>query len=295
MRKWYDDKELPGMATKITPQIIAQKMGKPVKDVIFQLQSLGADITDPQQVMEPEVIQALITGKKLVARTRSVIMRPDKAPASALQQPRTTQPIPSAPVLHQSRTTQNRSLTDIPTSTPVAPQPVAPMAEYQPSSAELLWALRQTIQRDRQQASGEIFLVHGHDGIRHAVAGFLTSLSLTPIMLDERPNRGQTIIEKLEDHAYTPFAVVLLTPDDEGRKKGDSGFQPRPRQNVVLELGYFLARLGRHRVCALYVPSVELPSDIQGLLYVELDQSGGWKYRLQNELIAGGVPVRLPS
>ncbi|HEX2123587.1 MAG TPA: translation initiation factor IF-2 N-terminal domain-containing protein, partial [Thermoanaerobaculia bacterium] len=53
-------------------------MGKSEKDVIFQLQSLGAEVSDPSQVLEPEVIQALITGKKLTMRTRSVIMREDK-------------------------------------------------------------------------------------------------------------------------------------------------------------------------------------------------------------------------
>src|SRR5829696_473644 len=65
-------------AAKFRVSDIAKKMGKSEKDVIFQLQSLGADITDPSQALEPEVIQALITGKKLVARTRSVIMREDK-------------------------------------------------------------------------------------------------------------------------------------------------------------------------------------------------------------------------
>jgi translation initiation factor IF-2 len=65
-------------AAKIKVSDIAKKMGKSEKDVIFQLQSLGAEISDASQVLEPEVIQALITGKKLVARTRSVIMREDK-------------------------------------------------------------------------------------------------------------------------------------------------------------------------------------------------------------------------
>src|SRR5712691_2566910 len=65
-------------AAKIKVSDIAKRMGKSEKDVIFQLQSLGADVTDPSQVLEPEVIQALITGKKLTTRARSVIMREDK-------------------------------------------------------------------------------------------------------------------------------------------------------------------------------------------------------------------------
>jgi translation initiation factor IF-2 len=70
-------------AAKIRVSDVAKKMGKSEKDVIFQLQSLGAEVSDPSQVLEPEVIQALITGKKLVARTRSVIMREDKPQVAA--------------------------------------------------------------------------------------------------------------------------------------------------------------------------------------------------------------------
>src|ERR671918_3250559 len=65
-------------AAKFRVSDVAKRMGKSEKDVIFQLQSLGAEVSDPNQVLEPEVIQALLTGKKLTTRTRSVIMREDK-------------------------------------------------------------------------------------------------------------------------------------------------------------------------------------------------------------------------
>jgi len=65
-------------AAKIRVSDIAKRMGKSEKDVIFQLQSLGAEVSDANQVLEPEVIQALITGKKLATRSRTVILREDK-------------------------------------------------------------------------------------------------------------------------------------------------------------------------------------------------------------------------
>jgi translation initiation factor IF-2 len=65
-------------AAKIRVSDIAKKMGKSEKDVIFQLQSLGAEISDAAQELAPDVIQALLTGKKLTTRSRSVIMREDK-------------------------------------------------------------------------------------------------------------------------------------------------------------------------------------------------------------------------
>src|SRR5712691_3253594 len=80
-------------AAKIRVSDIAKRMGKSEKDVLFQLQSLGAEIADPNQALEPEVIQALITGKKLGTRARSVIMRedkpqPEKAKKEAVRPPR---------------------------------------------------------------------------------------------------------------------------------------------------------------------------------------------------------------
>src|SRR5205085_10908732 len=80
-------------AAKIRVSDIAKRMGKSEKDVMFQLQSLGAEISDASQVLDPEVIQALITGKKLTMRTRSDIMRedkpqPEKAKKEAVRPPR---------------------------------------------------------------------------------------------------------------------------------------------------------------------------------------------------------------
>jgi hypothetical protein len=88
--------------------------------------------------------------------------------------------------------------------------------------------------------SSKVFVVHGHDeGARESVARFLERLGLDAIILHEQANRGRTVIEKVEAHSDVGFAVVLLTPDDEGCVKGGVP-APRVRQNVLLELGYFI-------------------------------------------------------
>jgi predicted nucleotide-binding protein len=136
--------------------------------------------------------------------------------------------------------------------------------------------------------STKVFIVHGHaEGPREAVARFLEQLGLEPIVLHERANRGRTIIEKFEAHADVGFAIVLLTPDDEGGRQGGKQ-HPRARQNVILELGYFIGRLGRSQVCALKAGDVELPSDILGVAWTPLDPGGAWKQRLAKELEAAG-------
>jgi predicted nucleotide-binding protein len=93
-----------------------------------------------------------------------------------------------------------------------------------------------------------------------------------PLLLDQLPSGGQTIIEKLESvRRDANFAVVLATPDDEGYARGKPDEKAfRVRQNVVLELGMMLVHLGRSRVAILMKSDVnmERPSDIQGLLYI---------------------------
>lgn len=138
----------------------------------------------------------------------------------------------------------------------------------------------------------KVFVVHGHnEKSLSKTKNFLNELQLEPVVLREQPNQGQTIIEKLEKFSQVVFAVVLLTPDDIGGSKSGSHEKQhfRARQNVILELGFFLGKLGRQRVCVLYSHGVEIPSDYQGVLYVEFDESNMWKNKLAEEIKAAGI------
>lgn len=139
--------------------------------------------------------------------------------------------------------------------------------------------------------SSKVFIVHGHDdGARETVARFLERIGLEAIILHEQANQGRTIIEKVVAHGDVGFAVVLLTPDDEGCAKGSIP-EPRARQNVLLELGYFIGRLGRDKVCALKRGTLEIPSDFAGVVWETMDNSGGWKQALARELAAAGHDI----
>jgi predicted nucleotide-binding protein len=152
--------------------------------------------------------------------------------------------------------------------------------------------LREVREQMLRVGSG-IFLVHGHDEVlKLEVARLLENVTEEEVtILAEQINRGQTIIEKLEQYSQVKFAVVLLTPDDRVAAAGNRKPTGRARQNVILELGLFLGLLGRDRVCALYKSGVEIPSDYGGVLFIEADEGGGWKLGLLRELEAAGISV----
>jgi predicted nucleotide-binding protein len=116
-----------------------------------------------------------------------------------------------------------------------------------------------------------VFIVYGHDSSsRDELELTIRRLRLEPIILQNLPTGGDTIIEKLENLTAADFACVLLTPDDEGCQIGcRDNIMPRARQNVVLELGMVLAKLGRKHVAILVKgKAIEKPSDIEGLIYI---------------------------
>lgn len=119
----------------------------------------------------------------------------------------------------------------------------------------------------------KVFVVYGHDtNARTQLEAMLRRWDLEPLILDQLISSGQTIIEKLEEYTQQAnFGIVLATPDDIGYPKNDeTKKQYRVRQNVVLELGMLLSRIGREKVAILLsqAETMEKPSDIDGLIYI---------------------------
>lgn len=140
----------------------------------------------------------------------------------------------------------------------------------------------------------DVFVVHGRDdATKNEVARTLHQLlGREAVILHEQPDGGATIIEKFEHHAnLAAAAVVILSPDDVGGLAPGDDLQPRARQNVVYELGWFHGRLGRGRVIALLVDDVDKPSDISGVLYIAKDPAAAWRTALARELRNAGLPA----
>lgn len=141
--------------------------------------------------------------------------------------------------------------------------------------------------------TNKIFIVHGHDELAKLdIARFVEKMGLEAIILHEQVTSGATIIEKIEKYSNVMFGIVLYTPCDIGSKKNEeSNLSARARQNVVFEHGYLIGKLGRGNVSALVKGTIELPNDISGIVYIQMDDNKAWKIALASELKNAGYSI----
>jgi predicted nucleotide-binding protein len=141
-------------------------------------------------------------------------------------------------------------------------------------------------ERPKHTLGTTVFIIHGHDNeLKTEVQLLLARAGVHAIVLHEQADMGRTIIDKLvEESGVAGYAIALLTPDDL-----IDGGQGRARQNVILEIGYFLGKIGKARLRMLVKQDVEVPSDLQGILYEKHDNSGAWKFKLLKEMRAVGI------
>jgi len=128
------------------------------------------------------------------------------------------------------------------------------------------------------------FIVHGHNNsLKLEVARFIEKqLKKDAIILHEQANKGKTVIEKFENYSTVDFAIALWTNDDLGKAKANKNLQPRARQNVIFETGFFIGKIGREKVIILHENEIEIPSDYSGVVYIPLE--GNWKEQLRIEI-----------
>lgn len=139
----------------------------------------------------------------------------------------------------------------------------------------------------------KVFIVHGHDEImKQKIARFLEKLGIAPIILEEQPNQGKTIIEKIEKYSNVKFGIVLYTPDDLGndKERAKDKLNKRARQNVILEHGYLMGKIGRKNVVPLVARGIESPSDLHGVVYVD---EKDWQIKIAKEMKASGYSIDL--
>ena len=170
--------------------------------------------------------------------------------------------------------------------------------------------------RDVQQKSAgaatptSVFVVHGHDNeTLNEVNTYLGSLGIKSVVLSKIAGPAQSLFQKfLKSSAEARFAIVIITPDDYGVSRvqynaegvGEKALQLRARQNVILELGFFYGQLGWENVFVVYrnrdvYPNFERPSDLDGIVFVEIDATGQWQEVLTDKLVEAGFQPNKPD
>lgn len=274
----FNDEDYPDAVWGIVPQVLPEAAESP--DLVGQVALLAEVVPEMGEWLNTSEASHRVRRRwqGLVARLGDRLPDVWRPGATALE--------PSSPASDTSDPWVNRPPEPDPwvtaTAQPTATSDAAPGDVVQPSSKEPATLSAATPLR-------RIFVVHGRDlpAVREVQVAVHEMTGIMPESLADQPGQGDTIIEKFERIASeAAFAIVLLTPDDEGRLVGTPDLNPRARQNVVLELGYFFGKLGRKQVAVLDA-GVEHPSDVAGLSYIRFPGEN-WKYQLQSELAAAG-------
>jgi len=157
-------------------------------------------------------------------------------------------------------------------------------------------------------APDAVFLVHGRDLLLlNEVASYLEAQGVRTVVLSKISGAEQSLLQKFFKWGREArSAIVLFSADDLGAVRvqyehegvGEKALQFRARQNVILELGFFYGRLGWENVFALHkpanevFPNFELPSDLGGVVFDQVDPEGNWKELLADRLLAVGFELR---
>jgi predicted nucleotide-binding protein len=162
------------------------------------------------------------------------------------------------------------------------------LSYFEDKEAENNQSMNANAEKGNAVQSNKVFIVHGHDDIaKEQVEHFIRKVSLEPIIIGNEASGGRTIIEKIEEYSDDiGFGIAIYTPCDE---TAEGRF--RARQNVVLEHGYLMGKLGREKVCALVKGEVEKPSDISGIVYISMNEKPAWEIALIKELKKAGYDV----
>ena len=200
--------------------------------------------------------------------------------------------------LREALTGELRPLKELPKAEPIIEKPLQeePLKETPPKREQPREELPPKMALNQGQLpGGNVLLIHGRDeAAKESLLEFLEKLGLHPLVLHEQPDGGKSMMEKSGESSDIHFAIILLTPDDIAAPRNKpKERQTRVSQNVIFEFGYFLSKLRRGRVCALYKEGVEIPSDYPGVVAIPMDSRGGWRLLVAKEIKQAGMEIDL--
>ena len=110
-----------------------------------------------------------------------------------------------------------------------------------------------------------VFIAHGHSQDWRIIERLINKdLDFATVVIQEDYRPGDSISKKVEKGIRRCEAFVAIMSADDQMAEGNY----RARQNVIYELGYARGVLKKKQIILLVEKSVEVQSDISGLIYI---------------------------
>ncbi|MBN1869378.1 MAG: nucleotide-binding protein [Candidatus Omnitrophica bacterium] len=160
-----------------------------------------------------------------------------------------------------------------------------------------LGELRFTPEDEIVEKGGRVCITYGRDQIMNKqVVSLIRQLGIDPVLMQDKNNKSVPVAQFFTEHKDISFVIAILSADDwvypKNAKPNDALLYAD--QGVVFHLGFWIGRLGRNRVFALYYDqrSFRWPTEHFDVIYTPLDKNGSWKKELETRLNASGIQLK---
>jgi len=136
---------------------------------------------------------------------------------------------------------------------------------------------------------GRVCVTYGRDQLMNKqVVSVIKQLGIDPVVMQDKNNSTKPLAQFVTEHKNIAFVIAILSADDwvypkQGKSQDKMMYAD---QKVIFDLGFWIGRLGRNRVFALYYDqqSFRWPTEHFDVIYAPLDRNQLWKKDLVNRL-----------
>ena len=149
----------------------------------------------------------------------------------------------------------------------------------------------------RTSNGGRVCITYGKDHIMNRqVVSVIREIGIDPVVMQDKNNLKKPLAQFLTENPDIAFVIAILSADDwvypkKGKPKEALLYAT---QQVVFHLGYWIGKLGRNRVFALYYDqrSFRWPTEHFDVIYTPLDDRDAWKKELVRRIKESGIEIQ---
>jgi len=144
--------------------------------------------------------------------------------------------------------------------------------------------------------SGQVCVTYGRDQIMNRqVVSLIKELGIRPIVMQDKKHNTIPLAQFHNTYPGISFVIAILSADDWVYPKSGKPGEAKifADQKVVFHLGYWIGKLGRDKVFALFYDqrSFRWPTEHFDVIYTPLDRNDAWKKELKKRLTQSGITI----